>query len=265
MIIGIVLIKNEDRFIEQVLKNILDFCDSIIVTDNGSTDNTVNIVKRMATQHAKITLKHVQHPRESHEVLEPYAGKDVWVFGVDGDELYDPKGLQELKQKILTGNYQDYWCIYGNVLNCTALDEKSLSATGYLAPPSRSMTKLYNFSLLQSWEGCPERLHGGIKRFKNSAENHNNLELFRSLEWDNSFFRCLHMAFIPRSTKYDTILLKGKLNPAEIEAIDSARRNKEWGKLLKRLYQKAFGSKWKNKKYRRGPIVEKNVNIFFNT
>lgn len=39
-IVGICLIKNEDYYIEQVLKNIMDFCDKIIVLDNMSEDNT---------------------------------------------------------------------------------------------------------------------------------------------------------------------------------------------------------------------------------
>ena len=32
----VILVKNEDRFLDRVLHNIADFCDRIIVADNGS-------------------------------------------------------------------------------------------------------------------------------------------------------------------------------------------------------------------------------------
>ena len=52
--------------------------------------------------------------------------------------------------------------ILGNVLNCITFNPAIGQAGGYLAPPCRSMTKLYNFNAIESWAGpCPERLHGG--------------------------------------------------------------------------------------------------------
>ena len=38
-IIGIVLVKNEELYIERVLNNIKDFCDEIIVADNLSSES----------------------------------------------------------------------------------------------------------------------------------------------------------------------------------------------------------------------------------
>lgn len=262
-IIGIVLIKNEDRFIEQVLTNILDFCDKIIVTDNGSTDKTVPIVKRLAARHPKIHLKHIDHPKESQHAIEEYAGSDTWIFGVDGDEIYDPAGLHKLKAKLQQGEYQSYWSIYGNVLNCIAFDENALTAKGYLAPPSRSMTKLYNFSLITSWTDCPERLHSGTKQFKPANSQPGSVDLYAQSTWEESCFRCLHMAFLPRSSTANNFIGKSKLNPSEIEAIRSAREHGSLIKLIKRQYEALFGSNWKNRKYRRGECVQKDVSKFF--
>ena len=33
---------------------------------------------------------------DTHKYVEPFVGKDCWVFGVDGDEIYDPDGLARL-------------------------------------------------------------------------------------------------------------------------------------------------------------------------
>jgi glycosyltransferase involved in cell wall biosynthesis len=45
-IILITMIKNESKIIERALESVEDFVDGILVCDTGSTDNTVNIVKK---------------------------------------------------------------------------------------------------------------------------------------------------------------------------------------------------------------------------
>ena len=42
-ITGVYWIKNEARFIEKSLKSVMDICSEIIVMDNNSTDDTVEI------------------------------------------------------------------------------------------------------------------------------------------------------------------------------------------------------------------------------
>src|ERR1035437_6305981 len=69
-IVGIVLIKNEDVHIEQAVRNIVQFCDSIIITDHQSQDRTYEILERLAKEYPSIVLKRIEHPRESHKVIE---------------------------------------------------------------------------------------------------------------------------------------------------------------------------------------------------
>ena len=117
-IVGIVLVKNEDLFIDRVLTNILGFCDEIIVADNLSTDQTLVKVQELQRKHAIIRYHSIKKPSLSHDLISGYAGTDTWVFAVDGDELYDPVGLQKLRTKILAGDYDSQWMIFGNALNC---------------------------------------------------------------------------------------------------------------------------------------------------
>jgi glycosyltransferase involved in cell wall biosynthesis len=262
-ITGIVLVKNEDIYIERVLANILEFCDEIIVTDNYSSDRTYGIIQKLAVQHPKISARRITHPRESHEAIEHYAGTNTWIFAVDGDEIYDPVGLKKMKSILKHGTFQDIWSIYGNVLNCTTINTEKKTANGYLAPPSRSMTKLYNFSLIESWTGCPERLHSGNLTLKNSTQKQKAMELYKTMDWESSYFRCLHAVFVPRSSKKNELLSKTRLNPAEIESIASAYRKKSYFKMTKRYALSLFGSNWKQKKYRRGSLIAKDISIFF--
>jgi glycosyltransferase involved in cell wall biosynthesis len=263
-IIGIVLVKNEDRYIEQALRNVLDFCDEIIVTDNESSDNTYEIVSALASNNPKIRLSRISHPRESHDAIAPYAGTNTWIFAVDGDEIYDPEGLKKMKRLLTEGRFNNTWSVFGNVLHCTKIDIPNKKAKGYLTPPARSMTKLYNFSLIESWNGCPERLHSGVLKFKSETKNHlHKHELYREFNWDDSCFRCLHAVFVPRSSSSRGPAQKNKLNPSEVMSIRSAFERHSYFKFISRFLRYNFGTDWKKKNYRKGPLVEKDITPFF--
>ena len=202
-IVGIVLVKDEDLYIEQVLRNILLFCDKIIVADHLSSDSTADKVNLLAKEIGKITYHKIKHPGDSHELIIGYADSQTWIFAVDGDELYDPSGLTILRQKITAGEFEEWWMILGNVLHCVEFNQEERYALGYLTPPCRSMTKLYNFSKINYWKGpCPERLHGGNISFKAGYSMANRLLLYEKMEWETSFFRCLHFCFLQRSQRY---------------------------------------------------------------
>ena len=116
-IIGIVLVKYEDRFIEPVLRNIVDFCVELIVLDDYLTrDNTGKIVKALIKEEPKIVYKKIVRLSTSHEKKEKYAGSDTWIFAVDGDEIYDHDGLMRFRKRIEDGEIDKWWCIFGNLL-----------------------------------------------------------------------------------------------------------------------------------------------------
>ena len=107
-IVAVVLIRNEDLFIERVILNVLDFCDRIHVADHESTDGTSAIVRRLAAEHPKVEYRVVGHPSESHDMIAGYAGTPTWVMGVDGDEIYDPECLARLRPELLAGRYDGF-------------------------------------------------------------------------------------------------------------------------------------------------------------
>lgn len=262
-IIGSVQVKNEDIYVERSIRNILNFCDEILITDNLSTDHTYKICQKLAYQYKKIRLVSIQHPSEAALILEPYYDTSSWIFGVDGDEIYDPQGLRIMRDRIVRGEFVGEWCIFGNVLNVTSLHLERKTARGYLSPPSRSMTKLYNFQMIKDWKDCPERFLGGTISFKDGYHAGLRRHLHTEASWEQSSFRCLHMAFMKRSTEQKLRLLKTRLNPDEINFINS-----QPNKILRviqmiRLWANQLaGRDWKSQKYRRGPLVEKEITQF---
>jgi glycosyltransferase involved in cell wall biosynthesis len=203
-IIGALLVRDDDLYVERAVRNVFGFCDELILIDNKSKDGTLPILERLAEESPiPTTLHRLDHASDSHALVSGYAGEDVWAFGLDGDELYDPQGLVRLREQLLAGEYAESWSLRGNVLHCIELDEGRGLATGYLSPPAPSMTKMFNFRRIVSWEGDnnPERLcdPSGLVFKPGAAEDKH--ELNKDYSWDDSPFRCLHVCFLRRSSR----------------------------------------------------------------
>lgn len=249
-IIGISLVKNEDRFVKKSLENVIDFCDTIIILDNNSSDQTFEILEELKNKYpSKIEFHRLDDALKSHSFIEKYADTPTWIFGVDGDELYDKKRLSEFRDEILAGKHDNYFQIFGNCLHVEKIDEVDKEAWGYFSPPSKSITKLYNFGAIFSWEEYAERLHGNNIRFKSGYSRGSILKLFETQDFDNAIFRCLHMCFLKRSS-LDKKENK-RFNPTE---------NSKWYfpfiNFIRNIMRGDFspGSSYKMKKYKRGKL-----------
>ncbi|MDD5198730.1 MAG: hypothetical protein PHC88_02925 [Terrimicrobiaceae bacterium] len=261
-IVGIMLVRDEDRFVEWAIRSAMDFCDEFLVCDHESSDETPVVLGRLAREYGrKLTLRRCRDSAESHRMIERYAGTATWIFGVDGDEIYDPAGLARLRARLEAGEFDAWWAVFGNVLNVKRLDLAAARAEGHLAPPCRSMTKLYNFAAIDSWDGkIVERLHGGDIRFRPGFAASQRLNLHDRSNWDDSDFRCLHLCFLDRSSR-DAAGGRPRRNIMD-------RRAWTVGKLLARLRAMAggrSGADWKEQKYARGPLVAERIAAFLSS
>jgi hypothetical protein len=256
-IVGIVLVRNEDVFVEQAIRNVAAFCDRIHAVDHVSTDRTWEILRGLAAELDQLEVRRVRHAGESHRVVEPYAGTDTWVFGVDGDELYDPERLVGFREELLGGAYDHAFKVASNVLNCVELEAGE--AKGYLSPPSRSITKLYNFAALESWEGDgAERLHGGRPVFRPGYDERAVDNIGERLSWDETPLRCLHMCFLRRSSADAGATVRPILE-------ETTMQDRSWRGGLKRALRRRRvpdTSAWKREKYMRGDLVTVDATPF---
>jgi glycosyltransferase involved in cell wall biosynthesis len=262
-IVGILLVKNEDCHVEQAIRNVIGFCDLLLVADHGSEDQTYGIVAALAVEFPKIRLSRIAHAAESHRMIEGYAHTDTWIFGVDGDEIYDPRGLAILRERLLAGQYDAYWRLFGNVLHCREWDRQR--AKGYLAPPSLSMTKLYNFARILEWRDCPQRLHWGRVRFV--AGEIKSLRICDETGWEESPFRCLHMAFLRRSSLQPAGgWRRSRYNLSEL----NRNRRLDWSLGFRHVLKQILVYPWtripcfdyKHRVYRKGPAVTVDAAAF---
>jgi hypothetical protein len=257
-VVGVMLLKNEDLFVRQALTNILDFCDEILVLDNMSTDGTQEIVKDIVKAHPHVRLQIVANAHDTQRYIAGYAGTDTWVFGVDGDEIYDASALGRMRKRLENGEFKDAWCVYGSVVHCTSLSEDRRFATGFPTPPNRSMTKLFNFSLLESWLQKSERLHGLKTVFKSGHSRDALLKLYERESWEATDLRCLHVCFLKRSTlDLDKAISVTTLQGRVMEV--HQRQNPQ-----EAASQNARAVSWKVSQYASGNPVTVKATPFFN-
>jgi glycosyltransferase involved in cell wall biosynthesis len=196
--VGVVLVRNEDVFVERAIRNAASFCDEIHVVDHDSRDGTAAILRGLAEDLDHVHVVRSKDAGVSHRVLEPYAGTETWVLGVDGDELYDPSALRGLRSELEAGVHADVFRLKGHVLNCDELRDGS--ASGFMAPPARPVTKLFNMAAVTSWKGCPERLHAGSALFREGYGWESMRYLSESTSWESDPLRLLHVCFLRRSS-----------------------------------------------------------------
>jgi glycosyltransferase involved in cell wall biosynthesis len=260
-IVGVMLVHNEDEFVEQALRTAAAFCDRFHVADHMSTDGTWDIVRAVAQKLDHVELVRLRSTGDSHALVEGYAGTDTWVFGVDGDELYDPAGLERFRADLLAGAHREHFSLKSNVLNVTELDRERDTATGYLSPPSRSVTKLFNFAAIDSWTKAHRQyMHDGEIVFRSGYDRKSIGALGDDHSWEESPLRCLHVCFLRRSSHdLPADAGHGRLSPIEL----GGKRRTLLTPVLDRLRRTPSGSPWKDEKYRQGELVTKDAGPFF--
>ena len=267
-VVGVSLVRNEDRFIRRALLNVADFCDHLFVADHLSNDHTPALLGELVRELDHLEVRRVRDAAQSHAFVERFVDSDTWVLSVDGDELYDPAGLQRLRAALEDGEYADVFRIRPAGLHCDALHEETGTAAGYLSPPSRPLVGLFNLAVVESWRNVRrERLHGGEVVFRPGFDWESWRHLGMDEGWEASAFRCLHACFLRRSSKDDQELPDGgRPNLNETGAHRRGPRGR-----AERLARRALGrlpvnaaehSAWKAEKYRRGDRVTVDASPF---
>ena len=102
---GVYWIKNESRFIEKSLKSVIDICSEIIVMDNNSTDDTVEICSGFdkVTEIIKRKDLPLDEVRDKNILYEHARKSDPdFILAVDGDEIFMPYASEILFEELST-------------------------------------------------------------------------------------------------------------------------------------------------------------------
>jgi hypothetical protein len=157
------------------------------------------------------------------------------------------------------------------VLHAVELGREAGTAAGYLSPPSRPISSLYNLGALDSWSDCSERLHAGTPVFRNGYDWRSVEPLYDRFGWEESPLRCLHACFLRRSSLDDSDVLRhnlGELGTYRRGALGTAERvvrgvARRPAGDPRQVAMRVSGSGWKQEKYRRGDLVSVDASPFF--
>ena len=260
-IVGIFLVRDEEYFIAWSLKNVVNFCDRIIVLDNESVDRTAQIVNKIREEHSHIELIKVANANNTQKYLKNYFGTETWVLGVDGDEIHDPAGLARMRNRIKSGEFDDYWSISSRYLHVTNVDLKNSLVSGFTSPPAKAGLKLFNFNAIDNWDSKwrkRERLHGKGLVFRNGYSKDHTYRFSHEISWDCSDFRCLHLCFFRRSPLDNLAFTVHK---------NSSRKNPAESRRLRVITRKlgqigSCSNDYRKKRYARGNIATFCLNDF---
>lgn len=103
------IVKNEEKRIEKMLNSIKDFADEVIIVDDHSTDNTLEIVKKIIPQ-AKIYQRKMENQDHGFQRNFGYEKcTSEWILWLDADEILTNKLKSEIKEKTKTKKYNGFY------------------------------------------------------------------------------------------------------------------------------------------------------------
>lgn len=115
----VMVVKNEQFYIEMAVRSVIDFVDGVCVIDTGSIDNTINILSFLKISYSKLYFEQKKFcessdrfPPDYDEVISRnYAieralnifGDNSWIIILDGDEVLNQRYFECLNGAINVG------------------------------------------------------------------------------------------------------------------------------------------------------------------
>lgn len=103
-IAGMLRVKNEARWIAEVLRSMQPICGSIVMFDDHSTDDTVLIASGIPGVHVILSdFAGVDEARDKNLLVAQtmkIADKPDWIVHIDGDEVLDPKAIPAIMRAV---------------------------------------------------------------------------------------------------------------------------------------------------------------------
>lgn len=102
------IVKNEDQWVWFALQSVLPFADQILLSDTGSTDKTLDIIKSISSPkiHFSQVIANTAQDITAARTAQLKQTKTPWIWVVDGDEIYPETTAKECISAIESGKYE---------------------------------------------------------------------------------------------------------------------------------------------------------------
>ncbi len=115
MIVGLLRIKNVEKWIKRLIIQLDKVCDKILILDDGSTDRTFQEIANAIIKPKRVRIRKQEipfHGGRDRIMLHKWAAEfnPTWIVAPDGDELWEEGKEEELKTLLLnTPEYIEAW------------------------------------------------------------------------------------------------------------------------------------------------------------
>ncbi len=158
MLSACLIIRNEERCLDQCLSSIRPFIDEIIVVDTGSTDKSLDIAKTYGARLSSFPWVD-DFAAARNEALKQARGE--WVLSIDADETLRPLPSQELKNILQDPEKVAYRTLISPGPGWTEMTNLRL----FRRHPLVKYRGTFHESL---WEGLRQRIEAGGGKIGNS-------------------------------------------------------------------------------------------------
>lgn len=102
------VVKNEDQWIWYAIKSVLPHVDRLLITDTGSQDKTVDIIKSFSSDKIVFKKSVAHNPRDVTRARQDQIDSTTtpWLWMVDGDEVYPEQTAHEVVSAVRSGKYE---------------------------------------------------------------------------------------------------------------------------------------------------------------
>ena len=113
---GVILTKNNEKTIREVILSIKDLISELIIVDDYSTDNTVKIIKKEYPKAKIVKRKLDSFSNQRNYGIE--LAKNSWVLMIDSDEVVSDKLREEIIKVMGNPRYEAYNCLLTSFILC---------------------------------------------------------------------------------------------------------------------------------------------------
>lgn len=101
------VVKNEDQWVWYAIQGVLPYVDTFLITDTGSSDNTLSMIKSIKSAKIIFNRSPVQSRSEiakirTNQIRSTYT---PWIWIVDGDEIYPESLAREITTAVNESKY----------------------------------------------------------------------------------------------------------------------------------------------------------------
>jgi len=186
---------NEEEKLKDCLESIKDLADEIVLVDSGSTDKTLEIAKNF---NAKIFHRKFDNFANQKNFAIDKASNE-WVLSIDADEIIPASLANEIKNAIISENYDGYFIPRRNFILGSEIKHTRWS------PDKHIWLFKKNKSLWVGEVHEEVKVDGKVGELKNAKMHYQDKTISEFIEGNNFYARLLAKDMYKKGKKFSLV------------------------------------------------------------